>query len=223
MTTRTLCLSLMIFAATISPVEVLRGVAAASGRPTDPVGRDRQAKMLAYELPVVYVLVVLLVLSVIPERPFLLAPTGLWWYGIAVLAAPLALGTEILVAYLWIRVRRLGAGRIVLHDAWSGAALPLLITTVVVGGCEEVLFRGVWLRVLVGSFGWAPALGVVVTATVYALSHKYFGAVTVAQKWISGLLYGSLFVASGQALAIPLVVHTLQNALTVAVGGARRR
>jgi hypothetical protein len=56
---------------------------------------------------------------------------------------------------------------------------------------------------------------VALTAAGYGLNHLYFGALTVFQKTVTGVLFGALFLACGHSLLVPVTAHVVQNLLVL--------
>jgi CAAX prenyl protease-like protein len=141
-----------------------------------------------------------------------LALTGnepLRWAVIALAAGLATVLLELGIGGLWSWVksgRRPGG----LELAADSVGTPLALSTAVTGFGEEVLFRGVWLAILLGGFGWPAVLAAVLVTVVYALNHAYLGVDIVVQKLCSGAIFFALAYASGGVLAAG-VAHVTAN------------
>jgi uncharacterized protein len=189
MSTRTLCLNLLVLISTAFPGQALRLTLAT---------RKRPEVLFAAAL----VGIAGLALVVAPVRWHL--PTRPYWALIAVGAGIAALLVEYLIGA--IALRRLG--RLARHSLAGGgwvAALAVSASAV----AEEVLFRGIALPLAAALIGTAGAVGA--TAVVYGLNHLYFGRLAVVQKTVTGLGFGLLFVLSGQSLLVVIAAHLVQN------------
>lgn len=132
----------------------------------------------------------------LPESPH--------WYGIAVGAGLVAPFLEYLLGAAMLR-KFARIGRHVL----AGSGWLAVLAVAVSATAEEVIFRGIALPLLAGLAGVAVAVGV--TAVVYGLNHLYFGWTAVAQKTLTGVGLGLLFVWSGQVLLLVIIAHVVQN------------
>ena len=75
------------------------------------------------------------------------------------------------------------------------------------GICEETLFRGFLLHYLhVGPWSLNLTLALLISAAVFGLQHLYQGVAGTIQSGIIGLLFGLLFLLTGNLLA-PMIVH----------------
>lgn len=216
MTSHTPFLSVLVLASSAFPAQLYRvGLAAAAGaRPARAVAALRSAW-----LPASFLLVAALAWYVAPVDLAVL-PASWWWYPLAVAVGLAAPAWEVAAGFGAAVVRRRRPVRVAPHRRWSTGA-PMLAAAVAVGVAEEVIFRGVGLSLLVRELGVPVAAAVALTAVAYGLNHLYFGGLTVAQKCLTGAVFGALFVASGYRLAVPLLAHVAQN-LSVSVGWPRR-
>ena len=214
---RTLFLSGLIVLATIAPSELVRVGSYLGGYADDEASQSRQKILYRYGMPLLYALLGFLVLYLTPQESRWASPAA-FWYVVALALAPVLIGIEIVATFAWLRLIGKRVGRVILKPLWEDSALSLVISTVIVGGAEELIFRGVWITLLADTHSLPVALAVVVSAIVYGLNHSFFGIMTTLQKSVSGIFYGIVFVMSGYAVIIPIVVHISQNVLVIAAG-----
>lgn len=214
MSSHTPFLSVLVLAGAAFPSQVFRvGVATFAVRPAP----SRAAAVLRQAwLPASFLLVAALAWYVAPAHGGLLAPTW-WWYAVAVAAGLAAPAWEVAVGFAVALARRRRPARVVRHAGWGDGGALAVAAAVVVGFAEEVIFRGVGLSLVVDELGAPVVVAVALTALAYGFNHLYFGWLTVAQKCLTGVAFGMLFVASGHSLLVPVVAHVVQN-LAVSVG-----
>jgi membrane protease YdiL (CAAX protease family) len=210
MSTPTPYLDGMILMAASNPAGFSYSLFTAGRRGTAPGGSTAFLAVLVLPFAVVLAAVGML-------RPELLAfreASPLFLFA-AVLLAPLALLLEYLPGAL--RSFRNG-GRLlapVSVDPFWGrkftAADHALLVLVAVG--EELFYRGLWLGALQHTFGLPLPVALLLSSVAYGVNHLGFGARVVLLKTMSGLLYGGIYLAGGESLLLPIVTHTLQNAL----------
>lgn len=87
-----------------------------------------------------------------------------------------------------------------------------LLVSLSAGVCEEVLYRGFLMHYLSGSLAGSPALGsaraLLISSTVFGLSHTYQGITGVFRTGLSGLLLGLATLLTGNLL-VPIMLHIL--------------
>jgi membrane protease YdiL (CAAX protease family) len=82
---------------------------------------------------------------------------------------------------------------------------------VTAGICEETLFRGFLLHYLhVFPFSLNLTLALLISALIFGLQHLYQGAGGAASIVVSGLLFGLLFLLTGNLL-VPIVFHSVMD------------
>ncbi|MGA8229944.1 MAG: CPBP family intramembrane glutamic endopeptidase [Candidatus Acidiferrales bacterium] len=82
---------------------------------------------------------------------------------------------------------------------------------VTAGICEETLFRGFLLHYLhVLPFSLNLTLALLVSSGIFGLQHLYLGAAGAASLVVIGLLFGLLFLLTGNLL-IPVVFHSAMD------------
>jgi membrane protease YdiL (CAAX protease family) len=102
------------------------------------------------------------------------------------------------------------------------AALPAILYAVIVGAGfgEETVFRG-WMferfGKLLGSGGWAKTLIVLLTAGWFGVAHYPLqGLAGVQQATVVGLVFGSIFVVTGQIWML-MIAHAAFDVTAVAM------
>lgn len=88
----------------------------------------------------------------------------------------------------------------------SPERLVFFAVVVTVAVCEEVIFRGFVQRVFQDWSGGLVAIGILGSATLFAVAHLYQGRRGIAATFIVGLLFSSVRVWTGSLLA-PLIAH----------------
>lgn len=218
MTDHTLSLSVLIVLATFAPSELIRAVAYLGGHPGQKGFERYEERLRRFGMPLLYILIAFLVLYLTPQESRWESP-ALAWYAMAFVLAPVVIGAEIGFTFAWLRLLKKQIGRVSLSPVIDDNAAIFAMLSVIIGGAEEIIFRGVWIPLLVDTHSIPVEAAVAVSAIVYGFNHSYFGIMTVLQKSVSGLLYGIFFVISGLAIVVPVVVHVTQNLLLV---GARK-
>lgn len=215
MTTRTLCLSLLVVLCAAFPAQVFQMATSAGRSGTGTPGSAPRRMDRAMTGPLVLAAGVLiamaaLVATLAPMR-WALPPVDWRWYAAAVAFGCLApvLEWALGAVHVAIRYRRLAG--IGLHRLAGAGSVWVVLALVIAGAVEEVLFRGVGLHVLERVLGWPVAAALAITSVVYGLNHLYFGAVTVAQKTVTGVGFGLLYLLGGHNVLVPLVAHAVQN------------
>ena len=77
--------------------------------------------------------------------------------------------------------------------------------------CEEIIFRQVFFNITYNVFGINIYIVIILSAFIYSINHIYFGANSVFQKFIVGIIYSLLFVYSSFSITAPLITHFTQN------------
>lgn len=139
---------------------------------------------------------------------------------LALVAAPVAVGLELLVhGAVTYRTTGRRPGGVTLDRFWgNGLSITdyLLLAAVVVG--EELIYRQIWIVVLMDSFALPMLAALAVSSVLYGLNHMAFGPTSVVSKTLAGLIFGGLFLASG-SLWPPLLAHALSNVLIFGAAG----
>ncbi|MEV7545892.1 CPBP family intramembrane glutamic endopeptidase [Streptomyces sp. NPDC089915] len=231
MWSHTRSLELLVLAATVAPAELIRVVTAFGPAAKAVADRGRAARLGLLGAPAAYLVVTAAALAVAAEGGFVpdtltgRLPAALWLPAAAVAGAALV-GAEFAVGAAPRLLAGTGLPRLAVHrdgaPVGGGYAAAVLVT----GAAEELLYRGLWIGVLREGLHLPAGAAVAAAAVAYALGHLFFGGLAVAQKTLSGAVFGLLMVASG-SLAVPLTAHLAQNAAVYALAvrqerGARR-
>ncbi|MEV0397578.1 CPBP family intramembrane glutamic endopeptidase [Polymorphospora rubra] len=212
MSTPILSLSLLVLVSVAFPGQAFRLLLTGAGGPPRPGAVPAAARRFPPEVgfAVALLAVAALAVAVTPAGLVVLTTGDPLWYAVAVvlgLAAPFLeylLGAGVLLA------RRQRVGGIGVHERVGLGPLRVL-AALGIAVAEEILFRSVALGLLLDPFGLLSPLAIGLTALVYGLNHLYYGWLTVAQKTLTGLWLGALFVLSGHSLLVPLIAHVVQN------------
>ncbi|MFE2143879.1 type II CAAX prenyl endopeptidase Rce1 family protein [Streptomyces sp. NPDC059456] len=231
MWSHTRSLELLVLAATVAPAELIR-VATAFG-PAAKAGADRgrAARRGLLGAPAAYLLVTAVALAVAAGGGFVPDTltdwrTGAPWLPAAALVGATLVGAEFAVGAVPRLLDGTGRPRLSVHrgggtaggGVGGGYAAAVLVTAV----AEELLYRGLWIGVLHARLRLPVAVAVAVAAVAYAVGHLFFGGLAVAQKTLSGAVFGLLMVVSG-SLAVPLTAHVAQNAAVFALAVRQER
>ena len=106
-----------------------------------------------------------------------------------------------------------------LTPSGAGEILLAVLLFAVVAVAEEGVFRGYLIRRLRNLTG-RPAAAVAGAAAVFCLGHGYQNPGGVAATFFLGAVFGAVYLWRG-SLAAPIVIHFLQNLLTVMAAVAR--
>jgi len=96
-------------------------------------------------------------------------------------------------------------------DSWGGFAMNIIIIAIMAGIGEELMFRGVIQKILIG---WTKNihLGILYTAIIFSAIHfQFYGFVP---RMILGMVLGYLYIWS-KSLWVPVIAHAINNGLTV--------
>jgi hypothetical protein len=208
MTGLTRSLEVLVLAASAFPMQIA-GLPAMVGGGRSPRGRG----FGLWIVPAAVWLTAVLALVVSPHEIDVVGADPLVWSAIALAAGIAALAVELLVGgtWSWAATGTRPVGVRMAEDV-PGAGAPLALSTAVTGVGEELLFRGVWLAVLLDGFGWPALAATGVAAGVYAANHAYLGPDIVVQKLCSGCIFTVLAAAGGGVLAAA-VAHVMENVL----------
>ncbi|MFF4371590.1 type II CAAX prenyl endopeptidase Rce1 family protein [Streptomyces sp. NPDC001594] len=220
-------LELLVLAATVAPAELIR-VATAFG-PAAKAGADRirAARRGLAGVPAAYLVVTAAALAVAADGGFLpgalpgRAPGVLWLPAAAAVGAALV-GAEFAVGALPRLAAGAGLPRLAVHRDGGAASAGYAVSVLATAVAEELLYRGLWIGVLHERLHLPAGVAVAVAAVAYAVGHLFFGGLAVAQKALSGAVFGLLLVVSG-SLAVPLVAHLAQNGTVFALAVRQER
>lgn len=92
-----------------------------------------------------------------------------------------------------------------------GYFLNLFIIAILPAVCEELLFRGVFQRVLID---WTKNkhIGIIITATLFSIMHLHYNG--LIPRFLLGVYFGYLLIWSG-SLWLPILAHFINNAFAV--------
>ncbi len=142
------------------------------------------------------------------------------WLLIALALAPLLIGMELVVGAVVMKLSGLGIKGWGVNANWvkvSGVAFAFTLALAVL---EELLFRQLWSVILVTNIG-LPFWGfVLISSVAYGFNHLYYGLTTFLQKVATGVILAMLFWYSG-GIIMPIIAHTLQNAIILIWGRCR--
>ncbi|MEW1634244.1 CPBP family glutamic-type intramembrane protease [Streptomyces sp. NPDC093801] len=225
MWSHTRSLELLVLAATVAPAELIR-VATAFG-PAAGADRARAARRGLLGAPAAYLLVTAAALAVAADGGFVPDTLTGWRTGALWLPAAAAAGAALVGAEFALgAVPRLPAGtglpRLAVHRDGGAVGGGYAAAVLVTAAAEELLYRGLWTGVLHEGLHLPAGVAVAAAAAAYAVGHLFFGGLAVAQKALSGTVFGLLMVVSG-SLAVPLVAHLAQNGVVFALAVRQER
>ncbi|MFF4582583.1 type II CAAX prenyl endopeptidase Rce1 family protein [Streptomyces sp. NPDC001373] len=231
MWSHTRSLELLVLAATVAPAELIR-VATAFG-PAAKAGADREraARRGLLGAPAAYLVVTAAALAVAADGGFVpdtltgRLPGALWLPAAAAAGAALV-GAEFALGAVPRLLDGTGLPRLAVHRGGGAVGGGYAAAVLATAAAEELLYRGLWIGVLHEGLRLPAGAAVAAAAVAYAVGHLFFGGLAVAQKTLSGTVFGLLMVVSG-SLAVPLVAHLAQNGVVLALAvrqerGARR-
>lgn len=79
---------------------------------------------------------------------------------------------------------------------------------------EELIFRGILQRILIGWIKGSPVIAILITSLVFSALHMQF--FSLLPRFLLGILLGYLFYWSG-SLWLPVIAHFANNAMAVLV------
>ncbi|MPQ43786.1 CPBP family intramembrane glutamic endopeptidase [Clostridium tarantellae] len=197
------CLSIIVLLATFSPT-ILAQLGMWIGK--DSYDMNKIFKLLSG----VFLFLLALVFVVTPNDFNMLLPKENYWYGVAILAVPFTIFTEIALAYMVNFPNRKVKG-LKINFMIKNASFKIVMFTVIIAISEEFIYRQLWFSILLNTFSFNIVTILLITSIVYALNHISLGKVIFIQKIFSGLIYGCLFYFSGYSVIIPVITHCLQN------------
>lgn len=116
----------------------------------------------------------------------------------------------------------LSRARPVLPELWRARLSWVehgLLALIVIG--EEIVFRGIWLGVLRAA-GLPAPIALLGSALAYGVNHIALGRQVLVAKTVSGCAYGALYLAAGETLWAPCLLHGTQNFLLLFALGRNR-
>lgn len=131
-----------------------------------------------------------------------------WWGWFAYGCGLLVIGGLVLRSRArrggWVPGQRLFAA-LVARDGERSAAAAVAFGA---GVSEELLFRGLFLAVLVDRFDLNPVTAVVILSVGFGAMHVYQGWLGVLGTGLAGVLFGMIYLGT-QSLFMPIVLHML--------------
>lgn len=227
MWSHTRSLELLLLAATVAPAELIRVATAFGPAAKADADRGRAARRGLLGAPAAYLVVTAAALAVAADGGFLPDTvtgwrTGALWLPAAAVVGAVLVGAEFAVG----AVPRLPAGtgrpRLAVHHAGGAVGGGYAAAVLATAAVEELLYRGLWIGVLHEGLRLPAGIAVAAAAVAYAVGHLFFGGLAVAQKTLSGTVFGLLMVGSG-SLAVPLVAHLAQNGVVFALAVRQER
>ncbi len=157
--------------------------------------------------------IVLVAVSIAPQLFRPLNFPSLWFYPAAILLGVLCIIFEYLINGLYIYLRKgTFPKRFRVHSLWARCNKPhhLVLIFLIVAG-EELIFRQMMFSMLSGFFGYSFLQTLMLTSFLYGLNHIFMGFGTTGTKFLTGMIYGGLYYASGSSIIVPVVIHYVQN------------
>lgn len=93
--------------------------------------------------------------------------------------------------------------------------LWIQISVLLIAVFEELLFRWCAHYVTVSCMNWHNVGFLIFTAVFYAINHIHEGIVTTVQKFVTGLILGTLFLLSGCQILAPILAHVTENLIII--------
>jgi len=81
---------------------------------------------------------------------------------------------------------------------------------------EEIVYRGYLMNRVAGIFrGWRPSwiVSLIAVSIIFGFAHLNQGATGMIENIWNGLLLGTLYLACGRNLAIPVIAHAFGDTL----------
>lgn len=209
-----LCRNLLVLLATIYPVSLPQIAANFTKKST---GKNSQEIYLASS---VFISVFLLLLSwaLIQQPDFVTLPSSYIWFFLAVAAAPLLIILEYIVGAILLVAKRIRASGLAVNANWTRLSKAGCIFTILLAIVEELIYRQLWSVIILDNLGLHVAGFILISSFVYGFNHLYYGFSTFLQKAVSGVILSLLYLLSGRSILIPLVAHSLQNAVILLMG-----
>jgi membrane protease YdiL (CAAX protease family) len=103
-----------------------------------------------------------------------------------------------------------------LRGSLSGLLLSLVVSWLIGGLAEELVYRGYLLNRFAELFGLRPvawAVGLLACAALFGLGHLYQGPAGVAENFLFSLVLGALYLAARRNLWPVILAHGFNNSL----------
>ncbi|HBI56279.1 MAG TPA: hypothetical protein DG577_06745 [Firmicutes bacterium] len=210
--------SLLVMMATVYPVSLPQ--IAANFIPRSAAKHTNTIYLAGSVLVTCFLL--LLSISLVPIKGQLRLFPDLHWAIIAILISPLLVGLEILVGAVTLRLSGIRILGWAVNSTWIKISGIGFVLTIVMAICEEFLYRQLWSVIMIANLG-LPIWGyILISSLAYGFNHLYYGLATFIQKVVTGIVLALLFLASGGIILVPLIAHTLQNAIVLIWGRCKK-
>ncbi|MFD5413502.1 CPBP family glutamic-type intramembrane protease [Streptomyces nojiriensis] len=221
MWSHTRSLELLVLVATVAPAELIRVATAFGTAAKAGADRGRVARRGLLGAPAAYLLVTAVALAVAADGGFVPDAltgwrTGALWLPTAAMVGAAMVGAEFALGAVPRLLNGTGRPRLAVHRGGGVVGGGYAAAVLATAAAEELLYRGLWIGVLHERLRLPVGVAVVTAAVAYAVGHLFFGGLAVAQKTLSGVVFGLLMVVSG-SLAVPLVAHLAQNGVVLAL------
>lgn len=94
--------------------------------------------------------------------------------------------------------------------------LYLALVWVVAAFGEEMIYRGYLMNRVADLFNrtpWAWVISLIVVHIGFGLAHSYQGLIGVLDEGLMGVLLGIVYLRCGRNLAVPIIVHGIQDSI----------
>lgn len=174
---------------------------------------ERANTGLIMSMAISSIVVVLVAFSLAPKYVLFVRFPAFWFYPAAVLLGPSCLTFEYIMNGLYLYLQKgIFPKRFSIHSFWSKSDKPLhLFLMFFIAAGEELIFRQMMFSILTGVFEFSVFHTLLFTSFVYAANHLFMGFNTAATKFVTGMIYGSLYYISGLSIIVPIIVHYIQN------------
>lgn len=175
--------------------------------------REKANTGLMASMAISTLVVVLVAVSISPEYVLFLNFPAFWFYPISVLIGPLCIIFEYIVNGFYLYLKKgFFPNRFGVHSFWveSNESLHLILMLFITTG-EELIFRQMMFSLLIGFFKYSFLQTLLFTSFVYAANHINMGFNSTGTKFLTGMIYGSLYYISGSSIIVPIIVHYVQN------------
>lgn len=159
------------------------------------------------------IVVVLVAAAMSPEYVLFMNFPAIWFYPISVVIGPLCIIFEYLVNGFYLYLKKgFFPNRFVVHSSWaeSNEPLHLILMLFIITG-EELIFRQMMFSLFIGFFKYSLLQTLLFTSFIYAANHINMGFNSTSTKFLTGMIYGSLYYISGSSVIVPIIVHYVQN------------
>ncbi len=175
--------------------------------------REKASTELIISTALSTLVVVLVAVTMAREYVLFLNLPAFWFYPVSVLLGPLCVLFEYIMngSYLYLK-KGYFPNRLSIHPLWaeSNERLHLILIFFITTG-EELIFRQMMFSLLIGFFKYSFLQTLLFTSFIYAANHIFMGFNSTGTKFLTGMIYGSLYYISGSSIIVPVIVHYIQN------------